>query len=110
MTRLMKRDSTKAFGLHGLSVGSAPIGIVTVPPATGACPLDAAEPAGWPALVHPHASAIDTPLPIPAERTHLMLGSKANWVPLHTGPRDQRFDRYPEESIAAWHKRLGLEC
>ena len=35
ITRLMKSDSTKAFGLHGLSVGSAPIGIVTVPPATG---------------------------------------------------------------------------
>src|SRR5438270_10007175 len=46
MTRLMKRDSTKAFGLHGLSVGSAPIGIVTVPPATGAWPLGAAEPPG----------------------------------------------------------------
>src|SRR5213593_151061 len=35
ITRLMKSDSTNAFGLHGLRVGSAPIGIVTVPPATG---------------------------------------------------------------------------
>src|ERR1700716_766924 len=34
-TRLMNSDSTNAFGLHGLSVGSAPIGIVTVPPPTG---------------------------------------------------------------------------
>src|SRR5437879_11401202 len=36
ITRLMKSDSTNAFGLHGFSVGSAPIGIVTVPPETGA--------------------------------------------------------------------------
>jgi hypothetical protein len=27
----------------------------------------------WPELVHPHASAIDTPLPKPAENVHLML-------------------------------------
>lgn len=63
----------------------------------------------WPDLVHPHASAIDTPLPIPPERTHLMLESKANWVTVHAGPHDKKFDEYPEESIAAWHKRLGLE-
>src|SRR5512132_2265852 len=35
IARLMKSDSTKAFGLQGFSVGSAPIGIVTVPPDTG---------------------------------------------------------------------------
>jgi hypothetical protein len=64
----------------------------------------------WPALVHPFASAIDTPLPVPPERTHLMLGSKANWVPVNAGRRDRRYDEYPEESIAAWHKRLGLAC
>jgi hypothetical protein len=63
----------------------------------------------WPDLVHPHASAIDTPLPVPPERTHLMLGSKASWVAVQAGPRDKKFDEYPEESIAAWHKRLGLE-
>lgn len=64
----------------------------------------------WPELIHPFASAIDTELPIPPERTHLMLGSKANWVEVHTGPRDRKFDEYPEESIAEWHQRLGLEC
>ena len=63
----------------------------------------------WPELVHPFASAIDTPLPVPPERTHLMLGSKAGWVEVHADPQDQRFERYPEESIAAWHQRLGLE-
>ena len=61
-----------------------------------------------PELVHPLASAIDTPLPIPPERTHLMLGSKASWVEPALGPRDQQFAEYPEESIAAWHERLGL--
>ena len=63
----------------------------------------------WPELVHPHASAIDSELPIPPERTHLMLGSKASWVELQAGPNDKVFDGYPDESIAAWHKRLGLE-
>ena len=63
----------------------------------------------WPELVHPFASAIDTDLPVPPERTHLMLGSKANWVPVFSGPRDKKFDEYPEESIAEWHQRLGLE-
>jgi hypothetical protein len=63
----------------------------------------------WPDLIHPFASAIDTDLPVPPERTHLMLGSKANWVPVPKRKRDQYFDGYPDESIAAWHERLGLE-
>ena len=62
----------------------------------------------WPALVHPFASAIDTPLPAAPERTHLMLGSKASWVPLAPDPRDKTFDEYPDESLAEWHERLGL--
>ena len=63
----------------------------------------------WPELVHPFASAIDTPLPVPPERTHLMLEFKAPWVEPEIGPRDRRFMGYPDESIAAWHERLGLE-
>ena len=62
----------------------------------------------WPELVHPFASAIDTELPQPPERTHLMLGSKASWVEPAIGPRDKRFDEYPDESIAQWHQRLNL--
>ncbi len=65
---------------------------------------------GWPELLHPFASAIDTELPTPPERTHLMLTSKAPWVEVHAGSRDRKFDEYPNESIADWHKRLGLEC
>ncbi len=63
----------------------------------------------WPELVHPHASAIDTDLPVPPERTHLMLGSRANWAEPCLGPKDKTFDAYPSESIAAWHERLGME-
>ena len=63
----------------------------------------------WPELVHPHASAIDSELPVPPERTHLMVRSKASWVEVHKGPNDTACDRYPDETIASWHKRLGLE-
>ncbi len=63
----------------------------------------------WPELVHPFASAIDTPLPEPPERTHLMLGSKPDWVHVAMGPGDQSFPEYPEESIEDWHRRLDLE-
>lgn len=62
----------------------------------------------WPELVHPFASAIDTPLPAPPESTHIMLASRAPWVAVEAGPRDRRHQAYPRESIAAWHERLGL--
>jgi len=62
----------------------------------------------WPELIHPFASAIDTELPVPPERTHLMLGSKAQWVVPGVARRDRCFDGYPRESIAEWHARLGL--
>ena len=62
----------------------------------------------WPELVHPHASAIDSDLPVPPEYTHLMLGSKAAWVDVAAGPDDKSFEQYPDESLAAWHQRLGL--
>ena len=62
----------------------------------------------WPDLVHPFASVIDTELPAPPERTHLMLGSKAGWVQADVRGNDKTFAHYPEESLAAWHERLGL--
>jgi len=62
----------------------------------------------WPALIHPFASAIDTPLPVPPEHTHLLLDSKASWVEVNIRPGDKQFDSYPEESIEQWHERLGL--
>ena len=62
----------------------------------------------WPELVHPFASAVDTDLPVPPERVHIMLGSKASWVEVPEGPHDPHFDAYPEESIADWHANRGL--
>ncbi len=63
----------------------------------------------WPELVHPLAAAIDTKLPKTPERVHLMLGSKANWVPVMTVSRkDKRFKEYPAESIEGWHRKRGL--
>jgi hypothetical protein len=62
----------------------------------------------WPELVHPFASAIDTPLPAPPESTHIMLDFKPDWVTVASGPRDRRHGGYPAESIAEWHARLDL--
>ena len=61
----------------------------------------------WPELVHPHAGAVDTPLPEPPSVTHMMLGSKPDWVEAHVKPGDESFDEYPKESLADWHKRHG---
>ena len=62
----------------------------------------------WPDLVHPFASAIDSELPIPPERVHLMLADKPSWVVPTIGPNDATFDGYPEESIDDWHRSRGL--
>jgi hypothetical protein len=62
----------------------------------------------WPDLVHPFASAIDTPLPEPPESEHIMLGSKANWVRDEGGPADRRHDEYPTQSLEDWHRARGL--
>lgn len=62
----------------------------------------------WPELVHPHASAIDTALPVPPEHVHMMLGSTAPWVEPEIRDGDRRFDAYPDESLAQWHARHGL--
>lgn len=62
----------------------------------------------WPDLVHPHAGAIDTPLPTPPSVTHMMLGSKAGWVEVQANTGDVCVDAYPDESLAQWHRRHGL--
>lgn len=62
----------------------------------------------WPELVHPFASAVDTELPKPPQRTHLMLKYKPSWVEPDIREGDLVFDLYPEESIADWHRRNGM--
>lgn len=64
--------------------------------------------ARWPDLVHPFAGAIDTALPTPPKRVHMMLGSKPDWVGVELGPDDDCFDGYPDLSLADWHKANGL--
>lgn len=62
----------------------------------------------WPELVHPFASAIDSELPKPRERVHIMLKYKPSWVEPDIRDGDRTFDLYPEESIADWHRRTGM--
>jgi len=62
----------------------------------------------WPQFVHPHASAIDTPLPQAPERVHILLESKANWVPVPAARHDVHFGGFPEESLEQWHRRHAL--
>lgn len=63
----------------------------------------------WPELIHPFASAIDTKLPTPPARTHLMLDFKPDWVKPDIGRGDKKFGIYPKESIADWHRRHRVE-
>ncbi|THD67124.1 GFA family protein [Phenylobacterium sp.] len=62
----------------------------------------------WADLVHPFASAIDSELPVPPSKVHLMLQYKPGWVAVNQGPGDACFDLYPKESIEDWHKSRGL--
>ena len=58
--------------------------------------------------MHPFASAIDSELPVPPARVHLMLRYKpAGSCPM-SGRTTTCFDEYPELSIEDWHRRRGL--
>jgi hypothetical protein len=37
-----------------------------------------------------------------------MLDFAASWVEIPEGPNDHHYQRYPNESLADWHERLGL--
>lgn len=62
----------------------------------------------WPELLHPHASAIDTPLPVPPERNHILLDSRASWAIPSDGPGEHHFEHYPDQSLEQWHRAHGL--
>jgi hypothetical protein len=63
----------------------------------------------WPELVHPFASAIDTPLPKPPEMVRIMLEFAAPWCDIPEQGKDERhFHRGPEESLEEWHRHHGL--
>ena len=50
--------------------------------------------------MHPHASAIDTPLPAPPEHVHCLVGSEAPWAEVEGRLGDPRFEHYPDLSLA----------
>jgi len=62
----------------------------------------------WPDLVHPFASAVDTPLPQPPEHVRHMLNYAPPWCEIPTGEGEKHFPEFPEESLAEWHQRHGL--
>jgi len=62
----------------------------------------------YPQWIYPRVGAIDTPLPTPSTRTHLMLAFKPDWVPTHAGESDREFKHYPDEGIEQWHRRHRL--
>ncbi len=62
----------------------------------------------WPGLLHPFASAVDTPLPAPPERLAIMLDHAADWSRAAARAPERGFPEYPDESLAAWHRRHGL--
>ena len=62
----------------------------------------------YPDLVHPFASAVDTPLPKPPEHVRLMLNYALTWCDIPTGEGEIHFREYPEESLEEWHRRHGL--
>lgn len=62
----------------------------------------------WPELVHPHASAIDTPLPKPPEVVDAYLDSAAPWEDVPRGKGRAHAGQWPTESLREWHQRHGL--
>ena len=62
----------------------------------------------WPELVHPHASAIDTPLPKPPEVVEIGLAWAPTWVDAPGGLGHVQFQHMPDVSLEDWHKRHGL--
>jgi len=62
----------------------------------------------WGDVVLVAASAVDTDLPDPPIISHMMLGSKANWVQPQIGPNDETFDEFPDKTVEEWHRAQGV--
>ncbi len=62
----------------------------------------------WPDLVHPFASAIDTPLPAPPDHVDIMLDFAPAWSGPPTADGATGFARYPTQSLEDWHRAHGL--
>ena len=63
----------------------------------------------WPELMHPFASATDTPLPAPPEVVLIMEDYRPAWTQEPTTTdRETHFGECPEESIQSWHEKRRL--
>ncbi|WP_072390115.1 GFA family protein [Hyphomicrobium sp. CS1GBMeth3] len=62
----------------------------------------------WPELIHPFASAIDSPLPRPPSSVHSMLRFKPDWIEPDIRDGHLTFDLYPEQSLEEWHREKDL--
>ncbi|KIJ60241.1 hypothetical protein HYDPIDRAFT_161301 [Hydnomerulius pinastri MD-312] len=61
----------------------------------------------WPDLLHPFASAIDSPeLEAPDEMIVIMTDSKPDYVRLPEGAK-RVYKHYGTDAIEAWHKKYG---
>ncbi|KAJ6585675.1 Mss4-like protein [Mycena capillaripes] len=62
----------------------------------------------WPELVHPFASAIDSPaLQVPETMVCVKTDSKPDYVRLPEGPKEL-YTNYGPESLEGWHKKNNL--
>ncbi|KAJ7342970.1 Mss4-like protein [Mycena albidolilacea] len=62
----------------------------------------------WPELIHPFASAIDSPaLQIPDKMVCVKVDSKPDYVRLPEGPKEV-YEKYGSESLESWHKKNGF--
>lgn len=61
----------------------------------------------WPELIHPFASAIDTPLEAPDTLVCVKADSKPDYVRLPEGKKVVH-ENYGTESIEGWHKKHGF--
>ncbi len=62
----------------------------------------------WPELIHPHASAIDTPLPKPPQVVEAALAYAPKWVDVPKDRKHVHCKEWPEESLRQWHQRHRL--
>ena len=62
----------------------------------------------WPDLMHPFASAVDTPLPKPPETRAMMTDYAPQWADLPEWPGVKHQAAYPDRVSRTGHKRHGL--
>jgi hypothetical protein len=62
----------------------------------------------WPDLIHPFASIVDTELPRPPHRVHMMTRFAPAWAFVEPPSGDEVFEEYPALSLEEWHRKHNL--